>query len=238
MKAFITGDSHIAMLKRGLTALVEENNAALQHHSILIGRLGGGHIFPTPFFLEKDGYAEITNPIFRKNMKRLPPEGVAPDWIGWSGLLHAARVWGHDFRERSPWPINTGHTISENTLLRGIKDDVRYQLDLLDILQKSVRVFVIESPRPFRHHPAIAMNGANKVMHIYHIYRDWVLKELENRSVPAVGIDPEWVDSEGFMDPIFRSSLPRDNHHGNSDFGRLMLLRILDFLDGNKAVCI
>jgi hypothetical protein len=238
MNVFITGDSHIVMLKRGLQGLVEENNAALQHHSILIARLGGGHIFPSPFFVEKDGYAEMTNPIYRKNMKRLPPEGAAPDWIGWSGPLHAARVWGHDFREISLWPMNEKYVISEKTLLRGIKDDVKYQLDLLSILQKSTKVLVIESPRPFRHHPAVAMNGADEVMRIYHIYRASVLKELQDRSVPVVGIDSEWVDSEGFMDPIFRSTLPRDNHHGNNEFGRLMLLRTLEFLDGNKSVCI
>lgn len=233
MRVLITGDSHTAILHQGQKALAER-------HEILIRPLGGGHQFPTQFFAERSGFVEITNLELSKQMTRLPPADSRFDWIGFSGPMHTVRVWRQDFRRHSPWPVaNSKRDLISTALLRRvIRDDVDVQIALLDALRKITKVFVVEPPRPFRDHPAVQKNGEQSVLSICNAYRSYVVEQLKLRQIPIVGIDPNWCREDGFMDPTFKSTRAGDNHHGNLEFGREMMNRVTQFLDGNLNVCL
>lgn len=230
MKTLITGDSHVGPLGRGMLAVEESGSEAFK--DIRIRPLGSGHILSTPFFAERGDHCEIVETSYRRQFKYFPPKNFEYDWIGFSGPLHSARVWrDHAWKRFLPW--NKGisrHAVSSALLRQVISDDVRYSLQFIDVISRTTRTFVIESPWPFRQHPAILRNGSDLVRFLHEQYRSYVLSELERRGIPVVNIDPAWVGEDGFMQDSFRNESPKDHHHGNAEFGQLMMGRIAAFL--------
>ena len=231
MKALITGDSHVGTLRRGQLLAGEFADSAF--NKINIRPLGGGHLLPTPFFADHGDHCEIVEASYRRQFKRFPPKSYEYDWIGFSGPLHTARVWrDQDWTRFVPWnkSVRT-HSVSTALLRQVISDDVKYSLQFLDVIRRTTRTFVIESPWPFMHHPAILRNGSELVRFLHEQYRCYVLNELENRGIPVVKIDTAWLGEDGYMQERFRHENPKDGHHGNAEFGRLMLGRIAAFLN-------
>jgi len=234
----ITGDSHCGALKHGHTTLVREGQAL--QAEIDVRFLGGGHLLPTYFFEDRGDHAEITEPEYRAQCTRLPPAGEPLDFLGLSGPLHTVRLWYKDWSAHTPWAVPAGpgkpplHLLSDALVAEIIDDDTREMLRLLEVLQRSVKVFVVEPPRPFRHHPGLKRHGAERLMALHTRYRAQMVAKLGALGVPIVGIDPDWVDADGYMRPEFRSTRENDPHHGNLEFGRQMILRIDEFARRNS----
>jgi hypothetical protein len=230
MKVLITGDSHTSKLAIGNKELFLERlqkRAPSNGISISVRPLGPGGAMRGPYFEDRGDYAEILDERYRKGHERLPPADSKFDWIGLAAPLHTVRLWKVRWRHFTPQglPAKNGFVLSENALRQAIEDDVSFNLKLLDIMKRTTNVFVIEPPWPFRHHRAVAYNGAEKVLFLHRAYRRHVLAALKSRGIPVVEIDPSWVDADGFMSDRFRNERPEDQHHGNNLFGRLMIAR-------------
>lgn len=234
MNVLIIGDSHVGALQQAHLK-GRETEKALAPANLTIRPLGNGKFLATPFFADHGDYAELANGEYRQQFRRFPPQDHAYDWIGFSGPLHLARVWRNlDWERFSPWNMGgREHAISTAMLEQAIEDDAKHALGFIDVIRRTTRIFVIESPWPFRHHPAVSHNGPELVHRVHEQYRRYVLEELERRHVPVVTIDPAWCDAEGFMRERFRHGNPEDTHHGNIEFGCLMLERIGAFLREN-----
>ena len=228
MKVVIIGDSHTAQLHRGLEALRSEDAQALRGHEWIVRPLGGGHLLPFPFFKAHPDHIAITQPEYRKNIHRLPLR-PHPDakWHGVSGALHTARVFRHaDWAAHVlPGTPGPGIPVSASLLGRLVDDDQRHVKALLTHMQAlGLNPFVIEGPRPFRHHPAIQAIGMQKVAAIDSFFRQRMKRWLSAQGIPVAEVPSELFDEDGFMCDDLRNS-PEDPHHGNTAFGRRMILQ-------------
>ncbi len=116
-------------------------------------------------------------------------------------------------------------------LRRVILDDQQYILDLIDIFVRTkTEVFVIEAPRPFRHHPALKQIRPAVALAVDRAYRAVMRAEFAARSVPVVSAPAATIDDKGFTREEY--GRPNDPHHGNMQFGRLMMLEIDKFVSG------
>jgi hypothetical protein len=190
--------------------------------------LGNGAHLIKQFFRDTGHSARITEPTFTAQVKELPlpgPEGKDTVYC-WSGLFHFAKVW----RDRT-WATHrltctrgNGIPVSCGMLRSTILLWFRHQLGLIDVvMRRGGMVVAVESPRPFRHHPAFQQSRPEVIAAVDRFCQEVMLAELAKRSIPLVRIPRECLDEEGFMDTRWRSERGADPHHGNEEFGALML---------------
>lgn len=235
MRCLLFGDSHLGALRLGNNELEIEKQIP-EAIDLAIRPLGGGHLIPTPFLKDKGDYAEICNPQYKKRYKRFPLESQDKIIYGIVSPLHSARLYRHDdFSKYSPYKTLMDEAPISNALLKqAVIFDIRYLLQLIDILQRTQQeVFAIEAPKPFRHNPCLAKIRPEVVGYVDKFFREYVVSELKKRSVPIVFLDENWYDSEGFMLDEFRHENSTDAHHGSTRYGKLMMQRIYAFLQNN-----
>jgi hypothetical protein len=194
--------------------------------------MGGGHIMKTPFFVEEEGVARIVNDIYRAQFPRLPLRDPSVTY-GFCGNLHTTRVLRDvDWSEHAPAGMaRRGLPVSSALLHEIFHDDQKYMLALLDLLRRSgASVFVIEGPYPFRHHRMFAGPRTDVLMYIEREYRRYAKRELERRGIEFVAVPADCIDKNGFMLDRYRHPLEKDQHHGNTEFGALMMRRVIQHL--------
>jgi hypothetical protein len=114
-------------------------------------------------------------------------------------------------------------------------DDYSYQLGLIDIILRTQdNFFVVESPRPFRHDTCLKFIKPEVLLYVDSFYRNSVKQELKLRNVAIIELNTDCYDDEGFMLDRFRHPNEDDVHHGNADFGELMIKNVLNYLQSGK----
>lgn len=234
MQVLITGDSHTGVLERAKNLLIKKNEWPEQI-DLTVKPLGGGYIFSTPFFIDRGDHAEICNPEYREQFDRFPPAEMDNTEVvyGLAGPLHTGRV-----RRSKAWSkfvpsqFAVNETPVSNALLRQvILDDCQYLLKFIDIILRTrKKIFVIEAPKPFRHDSSLNSTRAEVYSYIDSYYREVISQELSLRKVPIIKVSAECYDEKGFMLERYRNRRKSDMHHGNLEFGELMMKNILDFL--------
>ncbi len=238
MRVLITGDSHTGALLRG-KQLLENKNEWPQQVNLTIRPLGRSMINATPFFVDRGDHAEIRNEEYRKRFKRFPPANMEKINViyGLSGPLHTSRVLRHQaWSEFVPAPFTTNESPVSNALLNQvIQNDCQHLLKFIDIILRiRKKLFVIEAPLPFKH---AAKNIRPEVFtYVDSYYRNFIKQELKLRKVPLIAVDSECYDESGFMLECYRSPKENDMHHGNAEFGELMMKKILKFLLNEQKV--
>ncbi len=238
MKALITGDSHLSALLTGRKLLDAEREKPPVHVDLV--PLGSGAAFCTPFFRDCGSHAEITEARYLQRVSRLPPEQPY-DMIGLSGPMHTGRLWSRRLRRFAPWqlaPSRGLHALSDALLEQVIADDCMYVLGLLDVMRRTTGVFVIESPRPFREHEVVGLHGEQHVLTVDQAYRAYVRRELARRDIPLIEVPAECMEPDGFTKARFvrvAADGTKDNNHANARFGRIMMVRVEEFLQSASA---
>ena len=227
MNVLISGDSHIGALRR-----VHDVVELKCNHGLDFKALGTGRKMSTEFFEEKSGFVEITDEIYRKNFKQFPPDNDSYDVIGIAAPFHTTRVWRDSlWSEFKPWCIDGNRKpLSDAVVLKIIEADVHYVMKFIKVVSRNSSLFIIEAPKPFRHHSAVKSNGSELVSYIDGVYRQYVKRWLEDLDIPVLTVEPEWYDSDGFMLDQYRADNKNDMHHGNLAYGRLMLNKVESFL--------
>lgn len=239
MKLFIAGESHVSALQQG-RKLLESKAEWPQSVSLTIRPMGGGHILPTPFFVDRGDYLEITHPEFRENIKQLPPMESQGgfDYFGFSAGLHCARVWRHkDWRQVVlPGASGSGMPVSSSLMNRIFDDDVKYIKQMLEALQRmGKKIFVVEAPYPFRHHKAVMDGSPSLISTLDRLSRMRMRAWLAERNIPVIAVPAQCIDAEGFMLDCYRSETPDDAHHANAQFGALIMKDMLTFFSGKES---
>lgn len=233
-RILITGDSHTGALKRGLE-LLQTQGQVPEDFAVEVVGLGGGQHMIAPFFEVEHGVARITQPTFLKRFPQLPVPASSrdPTVYGWCGLFHFAKAW----RDRS-WIDFRPSTVAGKTApvsMGLIQETVTgwfgQQLELLHVIRKSgARVLVIETPRPFRHHWALKRISAEVVAAVDQYCQQIMMVELQDRDIELVRMPADCTDDMGFMDPRWRHEVEADEHHGNEQFGALMIQQTCQYL--------
>ncbi|MBU2962615.1 hypothetical protein KO516_17645 [Citreicella sp. C3M06] len=223
MKILVTGDSHTGALAQGLALLRPNLPTGID---ILVKPLGGGHILPTPFFRDAGSHAVITDPDYRRNFHRLPPQAFQADVIALSAPLWPMRVmhkmvWS---RQSIDMAVPGGQPVSRALFRRVVLEDQRYVLALCELLKRiGMPVVALSPPVMFRDHATLRHVDPVLVRRMFDLYRQIMLAELVERGVAVVDVPPHCLDSEGYMRPEFRHETPEDEHHANAAFGALMI---------------
>ena len=232
MSCLLVGDSHLGSLRQALNATRHSPEDA-RYAGIAVRAMGRGYLMRSAFFADRGDHAEILDAELRTRVERVPPLDAAYDWIGISGPLNTGRLWRDPaFATFKPFPLHGGTPISVATLRAAVEADVRRSIEFAEVVARSARVFVIESPWPFRANRAVHANGAATVQFVHRWYRDHVLRELERLGIATLEIDPECVDGDGFMKESYHHEKPTDRYHANTAFGRTMLDRVLQRFAG------
>lgn len=233
-QVMVTGDSHTGALRRGLDLLREQGWSAPGIEIEVVG-MGNGADFTSQFFVDRGRHAEIVHPDYRRRVPILPrPRAVARRTVhAWTGLFHFPRVW-----RAAEWSRFRPATVPgrEAPVSRALVRDTVLgwfgpQLALLEVLQRvPVPVLALETPRPFRHHPALRAVRPEVVAGLDRLCLATMAGELEARGIPVLRIPPECIDGEGFMHERWRHENPKDSHHGNAAFGAMMIQRICQYV--------
>lgn len=231
MRILITGDSHTGALNRGLVALrAAPDRVQPALPNIRIRPLGGGHLLPTPFFEDAGDYARIVNPEYQRMFAQLPPKSdpnaPATQAIGLSMPLWPMRVvhkmvWGRcTLAER----IGSRTPVSRAAFRHAVLADQKYVLALAALLQRQgLLVFAVSPPGLFADHATLRHLAPAHVLHIFNSYRAIMIDQLKQHNIPIVDIPLHCLGADGFMRPEFRHEDPKDQHHANAAFGRLIL---------------
>ena len=232
MDVLVFGDSHTAALRRGQVAL-EADGQWPAGVRLTVRPLGGGHLATEPFFADRGDHADVTLPEYRRQFDRLPRADDPADMVyGVSAPLHSVRVWrAADWQRFAPadMDVEGAAPVSSGTIRRLALDDARPMLDLVALLRRiGRRVFTIEAPRPFRHHPALKKTPAAVVMRVDGLYRETIRAELDRLGVSVVGVPRRCLDADGFT--LTEFGQPGDPHHGNEAYGAVMMGKVLAHL--------
>lgn len=232
MDVLIFGDSHTAALHRGQQTIAADARWP-DEVRLTVRPLGGGHLATEPFFADRGDHAEVTLPEYRRQFDRLPRAEDPPGTVyGVSALLHPVRLWrGAAWQDHAPADMALAGAVpvSSGTVRRLALDDQRSMLDLVALLRRlGRRVFAVEAPRPFRHHPALKKTPAAVVMRVDALYRATIRAELDRMGVKVVDVPERCRDPEGFTRPEFGQA--GDPHHGNADYGTIMMGEVLSHL--------
>ena len=234
MKILVVGDSHTGALNKGLVALVAAGRADLKSQ-VIVRPLGGGHLLPTPFFEDGGDHAIITEPLYAKNLARIPPDKGFAGVIGlcmplWPMRVQNQIVWS-DF---CLMPTQPGrHPVSEAVFRQIVLADQAYVLKLIDLLQRQgTRLIAVSPPGLFRDHGTVRKMPGPAALHMFQAYRTIMVDQLVARAVPIVDIPRQCLDAEGYMESAYRSEDSGDHHHANAAFGALMIDQIVRVVAG------
>ncbi len=235
MKVLITGDSHTAALKLGADMLISNGELNLEYQ-IYMRQLGSGATFDKPFFVDRGEFAEITNELHKKRIKRLPLSKEQEDfeYYGISAPLLTIRLWGDKqyWTKFTPFSSQGDQAPISASLLRYIVlQDQIHMTQLIELLKRvGVKVFVIEAPKPFKHHPAIKIAGNKVITYVDQFYRQVMKDWLAEKGVPIINVPSACYDADGFMLETYRNDNRLDRTHANKQFGAVMVKEIISFL--------
>jgi hypothetical protein len=231
MKLVIFGDSHTNTLRSGWTQA--EADGRLPDWDVKIFGTKGSELL-VPFFDEYPGRIELRMSLAAPEDCIIPLDSAESreTVFGIHGFFNSVRLWRNaQWRDYAPLKVATDQMPVSDALVRQIVlDEQHYMLALLDIMLKwKLKVFAIEAPGIFDHHPAF-LRQRDVARAVDGIYRDTMRRELENRKVALVPIPPSTVDGDGMMKPQFRQTRERDFHHANAAYGALAARQIARFV--------
>jgi len=178
----------------------------------------------------------VFNFFFQKRIKRLPfsEQQEHYDYYVISGPLHTVRIW----RRRAYWkkytpfiPYGNQIPVSTGLLRHVVRQDQRYVMQLIELLtREGVNVFVVEAPKPFKHHPILKWVNPGVISYIDGFYRKLMREWLASKGVPVINVPSDCYDADGFMLEKFRHENPSDPHHADKEFGAIMIREIIEFV--------
>lgn len=235
MRILVTGGSHVVALNQGFKQLRDAGKVPASLEFIL-RPLGGGLSVARDFYSPRDDHVEITNPKYWAKFRQIPPPGETYGMVAVSTALYSRPVWN-----KSDWGVygipgfaKDRIPISEGLLRRAIYDDNKHIIGFLAHLRTlGMKVCIVEGPRPFRHNIEVKRNGPDLVKHIDALYRSLTLEVLSREQIPVVLVPDTAFDTDGFMLEKYRHKNPDDKTHGSSEFGLLMMERVLQFVQKN-----
>jgi len=231
MKFFVTGDSHVAALKRG-HALLHSRNQLVPGHEFHFHPFGNAGLLRQPFFEREPGRVVVTEPSYRKRVPVLPADGFEPGGsvIAISGYFHFSGIWTAGLW-RQGWlaegPEGRGRGYSRGMLGAIALHRMRYLLELGEALAEiGCRVCAIEGPGPFSHDPALERVPIARIDAIRRTCRDAVAEALSAIGIPVVEVPAQHRRSDGILDDALRNEDPTDTYHAGSEFGAIMIGRL------------
>ncbi|MCW2305818.1 hypothetical protein [Rhodobium gokarnense] len=234
----ITGDSHIGVLKRGY-----DRSPLAQGYDILFEPIGSGAVAKEDFFNVNEEkkfvrVRELKKPDgTRLNKGRIFPiqslrkqKKAAHYFV--SLPLNTSRILReYNWRTYVPWNLRQADweiPLSEAAVAALIQQDAQYACGFVEALvDVGLQVAVVEAPRFFSDSPYLEKHRLEVCSHISERYRSYVKDRLRARDIDIVEQPEETIAADGTTRMEYDHEGPKDVHHANVAFGRLMVERIV-----------
>lgn len=238
----ITGNSHVNALRLGAVQLGAEVSK-MADREVRIGMLGNGKFTHRQFFRECDAGAVIVQPEYVEALTAL----TGADVMGQPGVTYGICLGFHSppvFRQPM-WQVSAlsehlagarTRPISSAVLDAMVVHNNRYMYSFFDALSRAgVDFFVISAPPPRRDHPCLVKTPLSTVIAVDAAFRSSVARHLQSKDIQYVMPPSETYDDDGFLLDKLAMRAPRDVHHGNADYGCLMLRKVLGFAASRRS---
>jgi hypothetical protein len=228
---FVTGDSHVAALKRG-HALLQSRGQLARGANFVFRPFGNAGYLRQPFFRREGDRIVVTEPSYVKRVPVLPPDDFQSDdgVIAISAFFHLSGLWTTALW-RQGWipggPVGRGRAFSAGMLGEIALHRARYLLELARLLgELGHRVCAIEGPGPFSHDPAFTTVPVARVDAVRRACRDAIAGELDRIGVPVIAVPEACRNPDGVLEDLLRNEDPADTYHAGAEFGAIMLDRL------------
>jgi hypothetical protein len=237
MRLIIFGDSHVVALGRAIPDLnpVERN--------VYPGEIRVGKVMPfnhslRDFFVVRGDEIRFGDAPHRKQISKLFGREVigqdsrdsilALSMPFTTTLVLRNGTWN----SHSPWSVTdhsnkqlVSHAVLYEIALAHFAAVLRFVTALQSI---DLRLMVVAAPPPRATDSKIARWNPEVILRVDELTRGVIANELEQRAVPVVE-PPDEVFQQPGRRGFLRSEYgdDRDDHHGNAEYGRLMLLRVM-----------
>lgn len=231
-RILLTGDSHLGCLKRTYDA-----EAGDAFKEISFAPLGRGGLCVTEFFaLDQEAETvEITAEEWNKERyAKAELSGADPTLVVVSMPLNTSRIQRETAWHRFvPWQLKQDPKevgLSSAALEEMFVQDSHYAVEFAGALKSiGVEVAVLEAPRFFENAPYLKKRRFEVSQHVEAAYRAHVSARLKAHGVPIIEQPSNTIGKTGCTLPQFDHENPNDVHHGNTAYGRLALLSVLDY---------
>lgn len=236
----ITGDSHVAAVYLGFS----EDARREDHRNIVFWPLGAGTMVQTEFYrlepengvvqttLPKRKHADLDDRTFSVEKVRIG--GRDPVVVVSMPMNRQRFVREGGFQTHVPWSMvksDDEAPISDRALEAMMRDDVARALSFVrDLKQIGLEVAVMDAPVQFRHARLLNTARPDVILHVGDRFQRFVRAELAAMGIPLITQPPQVIAEDGMMDAAYRHDDPKDQHHGNAAYGKLMMARIKDFV--------
>lgn len=223
----ITGDSHLAALRRA-----QDEHPAKDRISFV--PLGPGGRARSRFFAIEDGgkTVAITEPDWTQHRFNREAMPSADAKLFLSLPLNTSRIHRlHGWERHVPWSLKRDEReipLSDSMLDAMIDADSRHTIAFAVALKEAgLDVSVVAAPTLFAHHPVLEQAPEGVPAFVEDRYRARVSKQLSEAGIPIIEQPAETLDGDGRTSTDFSNPRSHDVHHGNVDYGRLTLDKIV-----------
>lgn len=233
MRIHIFGDSHVRALYDGVDPLREQ----LAQASIEVDFYSRSGPSWETVHIRKIG----TSFRYRGACKWERPLDYTVDQPGdiyvFSSPLHSTALWRTaTWREFCPWrcavEFPSLHPVSD-AIIEGIAEALmKTPLGILKEMKEcDYMVLVAESPRPLSKGPAVKGIDPRVVVGVDNVFRSYITRRLGEIGVPIIRI-PDFTHQDGLTLDQYSDHREDDAHHGNAEFGTVMMKQIVRITTG------
>lgn len=233
---FLVGDSHVNALRLGAQSLAERGE--LPQTDLRIGMLGNGKHALNEFSEVRDGRVVLTQADYAASLKRLTGDShfLPADEASYAICLgfHSAPIFRHPlWRRYRPADLvtspRTQRPVSSAALTAMVDHYNRYIYRLFErLVDASVDFFVVAAPPPRRDHRCLEESPAEVVLAVDAFFRKRVCQRLDAWGIRYILPPAEVFDDSGFLRQELANVAPRDFHHGNGQYGEMMIRAVLE----------
>jgi len=234
MTLIITGDSHVNALREGADLLTSEELASWAGR-LKIGSLGTGSIALSRFSKVVSGKVVFDNSRYSRAFLALNVRGFFRTGgvkYGMSFGFHSLPVVASlTWKDVLPWTIASKYgrePVSSGVLTAMMAENNKHMHVFYEqLLAAKIDFFVISAPPLRADHPIFTELEAEVILEVDREFRKASGDFFAERGIQVV-YPPEIVyASKGILRRDLAKIAPDDTHHGNSEYGRIMLQHIL-----------
>ncbi|MBF9058679.1 hypothetical protein HKCCSP123_05735 [Rhodobacterales bacterium HKCCSP123] len=229
----LIGDSHIGAMKRAF----DGTPGMAGRRKVHFHPFGPGGEAATAFFALSDEGTSVTTRAARWRNLTLDRDSFAGPTgqgaiIALSLPMNTSRVLrGFGWDRHVPWALRgEGDEIplSDQAVLRIIEQDCGPSVAFARaVASLGLDVIVVEGPRFFAHATYVGRLRREVCREIDRRYRAHVGEALELSGIPVLRQPERTITPDGLTDEAFRHENPKDTHHANADYGRLVMAALI-----------
>lgn len=234
----LTGDSHLAAIKRGADLLEDPRVRS----RFVFWPIGSAAVARAAFHDRDQRNGSVTVVPSRSSplvFSQASMVAVGPDASLVISLpLHSVRFLRfYSWETHVPWRhAREEVALSDRMVEEMIDEDCLHAVAFVrDVAQVLPRVHVLEAPRLFGNSNVLKERRPEVLLDLQEAYRERVRTKLAKLGVPVIDQPSETITEDGMTDLAYDNENPGDQYHANGAYGKLALEAVLRNVDAGSA---